>query len=475
MSHHRIYCRPASSRPVMTQAQVIELNKRVLAMTSADTVRTSVVHTSRVVMRIANDRVRPGDDGDGMRISIITRFGERAGVFVETNQLSDSTLLAVVQRCEALARQQIGRDEVLRFVGEEQDVYPRVNLWHDTTVEAMHTAREKAAPAILDAVTSRGLRTAGFVGIMARVRSMLTKEGITAFCEETDCEVTVTARSPDGSGPGWAGEASRDWSGMHVQKIAERASRMAMMNRGAQAVEPGRRTAILGPAAVVQMLRYLAVQFDAFDTDTGSTALSKTVRGGNKLGQRIFDPRVTLRSDPSDPDGGYKNYFAPEAVANPAMTWVSQGVLRNLAYSPQYAMERGKQYADCPYSMRMDGGPTSLDAMIASCEEGIYVNRLSNVDLVDKRTGMLTGVTSDGCFFVKHGKIDRPVKNFRILDSPFFFLNNIEALGATARAAFGYTPRGRGEMSYTDWPRPPLIVPPIMVRDFNFSSLADAV
>jgi hypothetical protein len=27
----------------------------------------------------------------------------------------------------------------------------------------------------------------------------------------------------------------------------------------------------------------------------------------------------------------------------------------------------------------------------------------------------------------------------------------------------------------TSWPLPPVIVPPVMVRDFNFSALADAI
>jgi hypothetical protein len=48
-------------------------------------------------------------------------------------------------------------------------------------------------------------------------------------------------------------------------------------------------------------------------------------------------------------------------------------------------------------------------------------------------------------------------------------LNNLIAIGAPHRAAMGYTP---GD---DPWPLPPQIVPPLMVRDFNFTMLADAV
>jgi len=83
---------------------------------------------------------------------------------------------------------------------------------------------------------------------------------------------------------------------------------------------------------------------------------------------------------------------------------------------------------------------------------------------------MMTGVTNGGCFVVRHGKIEKPIRDLRFLDSPYFFLNRILAIGPTVRTAFGYSPSQRD-----DWPLAPTIVPPVMVQDFNFIALADAV
>ena len=116
-----------------------------------------------------------------------------------------------------------------------------------------------------------------------------------------------------------------------------------------------------------------------------------------------------------------------------------------------------------------------MEQMIAQCAEGILVNRLSNIQMINPQSGILTGSTRDGCFLVKDGKINRPVKNFRILESPFFALNKLVALGPTSRTALGYTPPSPALGTDGSWPHPPIIVPPIMVEDFNFSSLADAV
>jgi predicted Zn-dependent protease len=322
-----------------------------------------------------------------------------------------------------------------------------------------------------------GLQAAGFIGLMARSECFLTKAGLFYYSDETDSEVTATAHTADGVGSGWAGQAHRNWSRMRLADVGARAATIAKMSAAPQALEPGRRTAILTPGALAQILRFLAIEYNAFDTDLGYTAFSRKPRG-NKLRQRVFDPRISMRSDPADPDGGFRPYFLSyrEQGASPPMNWVENGVLKNLSYDTSYGPDRGKAYAEMPWSIRLSGGNTTIDEMIAQCKEGVLVHRVSDVDLVSKETGLLTGVTRDGCFFIKDGKINRAVKNFRFLESPFFFLNRIVALGVPERAAFGYTPRTDDEpYDVTEWPRRPLIVPPMMVNDFNFVALADAV
>jgi predicted Zn-dependent protease len=474
--------RLAAGRPVMTREQVTSLCSRIMQMTSADMAKVSVTHTARVVTRIVVGRVITTDDGDELSVSFLTKFGGRTGAMLKTNQLDDTTLRAVVERCETFTRDEVGDDIDIIPQRHVQDAFVPVHLWNESTVEAMTTARSTVVPALLAAVTRAKLRGAGFVGTMARVEGVMTKDGVSAVTEETDSEVTVAARHAAGRSSGWAGQAERDWRTIGIDALAAQAISLASQGINPVAVEPGRRTAILGPAAVAQLLRFMGRALDAFSTDMGRTPFSRSPRG-NKLRQHVFDERVSLRSDPADPLGGYSPFFSYSGTVNPpygspAMSWVERGVLTNLWYNVMYAMQRGKSYTARPDSLHMEGGPTTIEQMIARCEEGIYVNRFSNVDLSDEISGMLTGVTCDGCFLIKKGRIDRPVKNFRFLDSPFFFLNRLEALGPTARAAFGYAPASPSERKYGEdnqWPRLPMIVPPIMVRDFNFNALADAV
>jgi predicted Zn-dependent protease len=110
--------------------------------------------------------------------------------------------------------------------------------------------------------------------------------------------------------------------------------------------------------------------------------------------------------------------------------------------------------------LRMSGGTTTVDQMIANTTRGILVTRFSNVAIVDAPSMLQTGMTRDGVWLVEHGKISRPVKNFRFTESSLFALNNVEALGVPQRVfSPGY----------------PVIVPALTVRDFNFTSLLDGV
>ena len=59
----------------------------------------------------------------------------------------------------------------------------------------------------------------------------------------------------------------------------------------------------------------------------------------------------------------------------------------------------------------------------------------------------------------------RSIKNFRYNESPIFFLNNLEAIGPTVRINSSESASTGGAV----------FMPPIKVRDFNFTSLSDAV
>ena len=95
-------------------------------------------------------------------------------------------------------------------------------------------------------------------------------------------------------------------------------------------------------------------------------------------------------------------------------------------------------------------------------DKGIMVTRTSYIRMVDPQTVLLTGLTRDGTFYIENGQIKHPVKNFRFNESPVIMLNNIDELGKPVRVA-------GDESSFV------MMIPPMRLRDFTFTSLSDAV
>jgi predicted Zn-dependent protease len=204
----------------------------------------------------------------------------------------------------------------------------------------------------------------------------------------------------------------------------------------------------------------LAFALDARSADEGRSAFGKQ-GGGTKIGEKIADERVTIISDPMD-SALLTQPFDGQGLPLGRQVWVENGVLKNLFYSRFWAKKQNRPVTGFPTSVKMLGGNASVDEMIAATPRGILVTRLWYLRQVDPRTILYTGLTRDGTFLVENGKISKSVRNFRFNESPLFMLNNVEMLGRPMRIAGA---EGGGAM----------VMPALKVKDFNFTSLSEAV
>ena len=147
-------------------------------------------------------------------------------------------------------------------------------------------------------------------------------------------------------------------------------------------------------------------------------------------------------------------------MPNAPVTWVEKGVVKNLFYDRYYAVKAGKEPTPPPSGIMLEGGSKSLDEMIAGVERGLLVTRFWYIRMVNPQTVQLTGLTRDGLFLIENGKVTSPVVNFRFNESPVRLLQNTIAMGRPVRT------RG-GESG--------MIAPPLVVKDFPFTSVSDAV
>jgi predicted Zn-dependent protease len=459
--------------PVLSPEELRQLAHQILELTTAETTVVHIDHVATGIARVMRGQVRLNNSGDTLRLSLKSQFGQRVAVNLSFNQIDLASLRQAVNYLERVAREQPG-DPVETAMPIPARSYLPNTAWHDTTAVAFSEARHSVIEPLVAPGLAAGLLTAAFVGVALRSTCYADKQGLLAVGQESDSELTVTAWNADGKGSGWAGQASRDWTTLNPQAVAERAVRLTKLAANPLAFEPGRRMAILDRPAVAQIVARMGRPFDGELTLAGRGPLYDREAHRPRLGERIVDARLTLSSDPNDPDGGYLP-FTGDAYPLVPMTWIADGgILQHLAYRTFFAASQGVTPAnDPPNSLRLmgkvSGRPATVEEMIANCKDGIYVNRFTQLSGIDQDSGAMTGLTNGGCFLIKDGKIEKAVKDFRFIESPWFFLNRLEAVGTSERTAFGYAPWAGS------WPIAPTIVPPIMVRDFNFTALAEAV
>jgi predicted Zn-dependent protease len=225
------------------------------------------------------------------------------------------------------------------------------------------------------------------------------------------------------------------------------------------AVEPGRWMTILEPQAVAQLMAQV-ISYSMYRPEAEQQGVFNLESGQSKIGLPVFDRRITIASDPMDPEAGFPP-FDINGVPYQKVNWVEEGVLKELFYDRRYALRTmGKPHPLLnSQAFRVSGGTATLESMIASTQRGLIVTRFHDIEIVDRGTLLCSGTTRDGVWVIERGKITKPAKNFRFTESPMFAFNNVEELGAPVRVLAPF----------------PTVVPPMKIRDFSFTSMADAV
>jgi predicted Zn-dependent protease len=448
----------AASEALLTREEAQAIVEKAVAMSSADQMQISVGSGYTGNTRFAANQMSTAGAVTDVVLGIESSFGPKHAV-VTSNDLSDEGLRRAVEQSEALARISPDDPEAMPALGPQ--TYQPVNAFFESTANLTADDRARAALVALESARSAGdLQAAGFIVAGMNANAIGNSSGLFAYHRSTGANYTLTVRTDDGTGSGWAGADHPDWSRMDVAAVAATATEKARLSRNPVAIEPGRYTVILEPQAVADLVQLLAGAMDARSADEGRSAMVKE-GGGNRIGEKIVDERVTLISDPSDPLL-LSQPFDGEGLPLGEQVWVEDGVLKQLFYTRFWAQKQGTEPTGFPTSLRMEGGPTSTEEMIRSTPRGVLVTRLWYLRQVDPRTVLYTGLTRDGTFLIENGQVTRALQNFRFNESPLFMLNNIEAIGPAQRIA---GTEGGGS----------LVIPPLKVRDFNFTSLSEAV
>ena len=442
---------------ILTQEQTKKISDRVMSLTKADECIVNVEGSRIGNIRFARNAVSTAGLADDTRIQIQVAYGNKQGT-TTINEFDDKSLERAVRRAEDLARLAPENPEFMPALAKT--AFKPSDTYVQATADIDPEYRAQAAAYAIEACRKKGLVSAGFLTDRTMFETVANSNGVFGHQSATSLDFTLTIRTEDGRGSGWSKRSARDVRKFDPREAAEVAIEKAMRSVEAKALEPGRYTVIMEPAATSDLLVFMMNGFDARNTDEGRSFLSKQ-GGKNRLGDKLFDSQVNIWTDPWDKEVPVlpwdDNMLPRERIA-----LVKDGRINSLDYSRFWAKKQGQRAVGTAGNIIMGGTSKTTEELIANTKKGVLVTRTWYIRMVDPQSVALTGLTRDGTFYVENGKIKHPIKNFRFNESPISMLNNIEEIGKPAVI-------GGDEARYS------MLIPAMKVRDFNFTSLSDAV
>jgi predicted Zn-dependent protease len=443
---------------ILTQEQTKHICDRVLSLSKADQCEVNVSGGRNGNIRFARNAVSTAGLADDTNIAVSVAFGNKVGT-ATINEYDDKSLEKVVRRAEELARLAPENPEFVPTVGKQ--AYKTSQTFAKHTADIDPDYRAQVAAHSIEACKKNHLVAAGFFTDSTAFSAVANSNGVFGHQQSTQLDYTCTVRTEDGRGSGWVKRTAFDAGAFDAREAIEVGVEKALRSVDAKALEPGRYTVILEPAATSDVLSYMFFGFDARSADEGRSFLSKK-GGANRLGDKLFDEQVNIWADPWNPEVPVLPWDSGSMLARERQDIIKNGKVASLGYSKYWAKKKGVRPVGQPGNIIMAGTDKSTLELIANTKKGVLVTRTWYIRMVDPQSVLLTGLTRDGTFYIENGKIKHPIKNFRFNESPVAMLNNIEEIGKPVNIG--------GEESPFQ-----MLLPAMKVRDFNFTSLSDAV
>jgi predicted Zn-dependent protease len=401
--------------------------------------------------RFARSEITSSADVERQTLTVTVQFGKRSAS-ATTNQIDDQSLDEVVSRAARMAKLAPENPEAMPALGRQ--TYTKGKASDAATSKLTPAARAKAAGVAINAGDAAKLAIAGYYEHAASQHMLATSAGLWATHESTATSFSCTARTPDGTGSGWAETSSHRAADVDAEALAKIAIDKAAKSASPKRLDPGRYTVILEPAAVADLLSFLIRSLGARRADEGRSFFAKP-GGGTRVGEKLFPEHVTLSSDPMDAATGGAPFDGEGLPLKPS-TWIDKGVLKALTYGRFWAQKQGKTATGSPNGWTLASSKTPREKLLEGVKRGVLITRFWYLRDLDPQSILVTGLTRDGTFLVENGAIVGSVNNFRFNESPIQMLAKCDAIGAP-------------------WLAGGMRVPALRTHEFNLASISEAV
>ncbi|HVV75945.1 MAG TPA: metallopeptidase TldD-related protein [Mycobacteriales bacterium] len=461
----------------MSAVRPQEAVERALAASQADGCIAIATHAGSTNLRWANNTLTTNGVTQTLEVTVVATVNDADG----TKAASVSRNVTSAEEVEALVRE---AEESARRSSVAEDAAPLLeggssSDWDDAAVEAPVAALGGISSwlgEIFQTARAANQGRYGYAEHSIATGYLGTSTGTRLRFAQPAVRLELTGRTADGSSSAWSGRGSADIASLDLAGVeADVAQRLGWAQRKVS-LEAGRYATVLPPSAVADLMINAYWSAGALDAHEGQSVYSRA-GGGTRVGERLTDVPLTLRSDPAMPgqecmpfalagvSSRMASVFDNGAPISPT-DWIRDGELTSLIQTRHSADLTGLPFTPWVDNLELTapdaaGGVADL---VAATDRGLLLTCLWYIREVDPQTLLLTGLTRDGVFLVEGGEVVGAINNFRFNESPVGILKRVVEVGRTeetlAREFGDYFTRTR--------------MPALRVADFNMSTVSQA-
>lgn len=431
----------------------------VLESAAADQTEVMVYKESSALTRFSNSEIHQNMAENNSAISIRSITNGKIGTAF-TNKVDDKSIKNAVDAAEKNASLS-PKDTNFKTLPSSRPITSSAG-YVEATARAAPDYRARTVADIIERTDKHNLTAAGSFSTTDTTIGVANSLGSRSIGRATEANLNLVTMGDNSSG--YAEFYGKDINDLNIDLLVTKAINKTLQSSNPIKVKPGKYSVILEPAAVADMLGFLAY--------SGLGALSVQEQRSfmiNNFGKRLLSELVSFWDDANDPRTiGLPFDF--EAVPKQKVIFFDKGIAKNVVYDSYTANKDGKSstghalpapnsFGPVPMNIAMAAGDSSIDKMIGSTKHGILITRFHYTNLEDPLKTILTGMTRDGTFLIEDGHIVSGIKNLRFTQSILAALNNVDSITKDRQLVKAFIGS--------------CLAPAVKISEFNFTGVSE--
>jgi predicted Zn-dependent protease len=222
---------------ILSKEEAKKIIDKVLAFSKADEISVELTGNRTGNIRYARNSVSTSGETNDLALSVTSVFGKKSGTST-INEFDDASLEKTVRRAEEIANLAPDNPEYVPMLGPQK--YAETSSFAESTAAINPEYRAKAAFDSIDPCVQKNLTAAGYMEDTAGFSAMGNNKGLFGYNKATSIDFSITVRTADGKGSGYAARDYNDASKLSTRSATDIAMQKALASASAKALGTGK-------------------------------------------------------------------------------------------------------------------------------------------------------------------------------------------------------------------------------------------